>query len=200
MGIFRSAIIAFFITVGSMHGTSLAATIDGKWFLHSFGEMRAYFGDFLAVCDEKDFRRCRVVQYGFKSEADLDSSGDGTQDSFFGSSRLSIQQHFDANGGMIYDLDIFSVELPDTPRGPMILSIDGDIFQLSTDDWQAGSPEGYNVAQTFSVVDPLISTQLIAAMRAGNRLRVLHDNWTETHFQLRGITRALDAIKAREFD
>jgi hypothetical protein len=45
-----------------------ALKLEGKWFLHEFGELRAYHGDFLNVCSGEDFRQCRTVQYGFNGQ------------------------------------------------------------------------------------------------------------------------------------
>lgn len=195
MGILHRTLIAVVVAIGLVPSVAIAGSVDGRWFLHPFGEMRAYFGDFLAVCDGAQFKRCRVVQYGFGPAVDGDLAE--TQDGFFGNSRLAIQQRPGANDDWVYNLEIFSTKLPDVPKGPMVLSIDGVVFQLSENDWQAGSPEGYNVSQSFSIVDHALAARLIETMKAGNRLRVLHDGWTETQFQLRGISRALKAIELR---
>lgn len=195
MVVFKRMAWVVAILVGLSPCVSLAASIDGKWFLHPFGEMRAYFSDFLAVCDGEDFKSCRVVQYGFGP--DVEGNQVDAPDGFFGNSRLSIRLEISENNDPIYSIEVFSTKLPSTPKGPILLSIDGKVFQLSENDWQAGSPEGYNVAQSFSIVEPMLGAKLIAAMKSGNRLRVLHDGWTETQFQLRGITRAINAIKLR---
>jgi len=178
-----------------MPNMGVANSIDGKWFLHKFGEMRAYFGDFLAVCDGNEFKHCRVIQYGFGPNVDGDQAD--APDSFFGNSRLAVQQDFDADGEAHYTFEIFSTKMPYKPNGPMTISIDGKVFQLGNEDWNAGSPEGYNVVQTFSITDPSLTDQMVAVMKAGNRMRVLHDDWSQTWFQLRGFTRALEAIKNR---
>jgi len=199
MGVLQRFIFATGLTMCVLPNVGHAGSIEGKWFLHPFGEMRAYFSDFLAVCDQQEFRRCRIVQYGFGAEDELGNEPQSPQSSFFGTSRLTIQQNFAANGDLTYNFDIFSTKLLDIVKGPIVLSIDGEVFQLKQDEWQSGSPEGYNVAQTFSIIDPELSARLVDAMREGNRLRVLHDGWTETRFQLRGISRALDAIAERDF-
>lgn len=164
-----------------------AASVDGKWFLHKFGEMRAYFGDFLNVCAGEEFKQCRTVQYGFAP---------GNSDPFFGETRLSITRVLESDPAT-YTIEIFIRDLPDEPQGPFTLSIDGKIFQLSADDWQAGSPEGYNVAETISIIAPDLTQRLVTEMKARNRLRILYDSYQETHFQLRGITAALAAIETR---
>lgn len=166
---------------------TLASSIDGKWFLHKFGEMRAYHGDFLNVCTGEQFKQCRAVQYGFAP---------GNSDLFFGETRLSIARVLESDPAT-YTIEIFIRDLPDDPQGPFTLSIDGKVFQLSADDWQAGSPEGYNVAETISIIAPDLTDTLVTEMKAGNRLRVLYDGYQETHFQLRGITAALAAIETQ---
>lgn len=185
-----------FITIGMLVSTGIAAhaaNIEGKWFLHKFGELRAYHGDFLNVCDGAEFRTCRTVQYGFNTNEN---------DTFFGNTRLSIARTLgggSAGGGgpPQYTIEIFIRDLDDAPKGPFTLSINGEIFQLSGQEWKAGSPEGYNVAETISITNPVLIDKLIASMRKGDSLRVLYKGWKETRFQLRGITKALDAIEMR---
>ncbi|WP_162651162.1 hypothetical protein [Lentilitoribacter sp. Alg239-R112] len=168
-----------------------AGNIDGKWFLHEFGELRAYHGDFLNVCSGTGFRSCRTVQYGFKA---------GDNDRFFGSSRLSIARTLGGGSSGVsgppqYTIEFFVRNLPDDLKGPITLSIDGKIFQLEDKDWQMGSPEGYNVSETISLINPTQIDELIVAMRKGNSIRFLYEGWKETRFQLRGISNALDAIE-----
>lgn len=168
-----------------------ATNIDGKWFLHEFGELRAYHGDFLNVCFGAEFRNCRTVQYGFKAD---------NSDTFFGSTRLTIArslgtQTSGSSTTLQYTIEIFIRDLPDDPKGPFTLSINGEIFQLSDQDWKKGSPKYDNVSETISIIDPALVEKLIIDMRKGDSLRVLYDGWKETRFQLRGITKALDAIE-----
>lgn len=182
------------LTIGILASSGITAqsgNIDGKWFLHKFGELRAYHGDFLNVCDGTQFRNCRTVQYGFDA---------GQSDAFFGNSRLSIARILDGEsttGGdpAQYTIEIYIRDLPDDPQGPFTLSINGEIFQLSNQDWRAGSPEGYNVSQTFSIINPALTEKLIPSMRKGDSLRVLYDGWKQTRFQLKGLSNALDAIE-----
>lgn len=163
-----------------------AGALEGKWFLHRFGELRAYHGDFLNVCSGKNFTTCRTVQYGFGAQRN---------DHFFGETRLSIARvSDDANGSEKYTIEIYIAELPPVPKGPFTLSVDGDIFRLSDTQWKAGTTEGYNVEETISITDGALTATLINKMRSGNRLRVLYDDYNETRFQLRGFSDALDAI------
>lgn len=167
-----------------------ASKLEGQWFLHQFGEMRAYHGDFLNVCSGEDFRQCRTVQYGFNGEE---------TDGFFGNTRLSIaritapQNQNDA-AKPSYTIEIFVRGMTDEHPSPIVLSIDGEVFQLGAQDWNLGSPEGYNVSETFSITDPKLNQQLIDAMKTGDRLRIIYNGWKETQFQLRGITNALNAL------
>ncbi|MEP3196544.1 MAG: hypothetical protein ABJO57_01625 [Lentilitoribacter sp.] len=164
---------------------SLSSNIEGQWFLHKFGELRSYHGDFLNVCSGAEFKFCRTVQYGFDQRP---------EERFFGDTRLSIADQRSADGtSKSYTIEIFINSLPDKPTGPFIFSIDGEIFAPQAGQVVSGSPEGYNVSQTFSITDPALTAKMIAAMRKGNSLRVLHDGYRETRFQLRGISSALDA-------
>ena len=168
---------------------SLATSIEGQWFLHKFGELRSYHGDFLNVCSGAEFRFCRTVQYGFDQRP---------EERFFGDTRLSIADRRSADGASkSYTIEIYINSLPDKPTGPFIFSVDGEIFNPKAGQVVSGSPEGYNVSQTFSITDPELTAKMIDAMRKGNSLRVLHDGYRETRFQLRGLSRALDANDAQ---
>lgn len=185
----KSTLLAGMLIFGAFGAQ--AGNIDGKWFLHEFGELRAYHGDFLNVCSGSEFRTCRTVQYGFNKN---------DNDTFFGNTRLSIARTLGGGsagdgGPPQYTIEVFIRDLPDDPNGPFTLSIDGEIFQLTEQDWKRGSPEGYNVAETFSIINPTLIDNLIAAMRKGGSIRLLYDGWKETRFQLRGISSALDAIE-----
>ena len=166
-----------------------ASGIEGKWFLHKFGELRSYHGDFLNVCSGAEFRNCRSVQYGFDQRP---------EERFFGDTRLSITKRSRGAGGSEnYAIEIFINSLPDQPKGPFIFSVDGEIFSPTPGQVISGSPEGYNVSQTFSITDPELTEKMIKAMRKGDSLRILHDGYRETRFQLRGLSRALDANDAQ---
>lgn len=177
-----------------------ALKLEGKWFLHEFGELRAYHGDFLNVCSGEDFRQCRTVQYGFNGQE---------TDGFFGNTRLSIARVIVPKNGTDatkpygetdtqepnYTIEIFARDMTNQHPSPIVFSIDGDVFQLGTDDWNLGSPEGYNVSETFSITDPKRTQQLISGMKAGDKLRIIYNGWKQTQFQLRGITSALKALE-----
>tara|TARA_R110002126_G_scaffold126726_1_gene268916 strand:+ start:752 stop:1381 length:630 start_codon:yes stop_codon:yes gene_type:complete len=176
-----------------------ALKLEGRWFLHQFGELRTYHGDFLNVCSGENFRQCRTVQYGFNGEE---------TDAFFGNTRLSIARVMVPRNGTdstkpfgeadnqkpSYTIEIFVRGMTDQHPSPIVLSIDGEVFQLGAQDWNLGSPEGYNVSETFSITDPKLNQQLIDAMKAGDRLRIIYNGWKLTQFQLRGITNALNAL------
>lgn len=180
------------VTIAGIAMTSFSAqasNIEGKWFLHEFGELRSYHGDFLNVCSGAEFRTCRSVQYGFEK---------GDKDTFFGSTRLSIMK---VTGGEPssdhYAIEIYMQDLPTTPEGPFVLSIGGDIFQLTPSHWASRSTEGYNVAETFTITDPELTAKLIKKMRKADNMRVLYDGYKEKRFQLRGLSSALDANEAQ---
>lgn len=178
--------IALALTLTSIAAShSLSSNIEGQWFLHKFGELRSYHGDFLNVCSGAEFRFCRSVQYGFDQRP---------EERFFGDTRLSISDNRSGDGtSKSYSIEIYINSLPDKPTGPFIFSVDGEIFTPRKSQVVSGSPEGYNVSQTFSITDPALTEKMIKAMRKGNSLRVLHDGYNETRFQLRGLSSALDA-------
>ncbi|RDC73332.1 hypothetical protein DLJ49_07105 [Rhodovulum sp. 12E13] len=167
---------------------SPAPASDGAWFLHPFGEMRAYFGDWLAVCTEEGRGPCRAVQILLE--------GDETR---VGPARLAVYPR--ESGGHV--LTLYMRGMPEEGRDPVILAIDGHVLPLSAEDWAPGEPGAPNVMETLTIADPDVMGDLVARMRAGLRLTASHGGGggprggDQTVFSLRGLTAALDAIEAR---
>jgi hypothetical protein len=166
-----------------------ATAADGVWFLHRFGEMRAYFGDWLVVCADQGRGPCRAVQIALE--------GDETR---VGPARLAI--HPEAAGGPA--LTLFMRGMPETGRDPVVFVIDGHVLPLRQGEWIAGEPGLPNVLETVTVADPAVTEELLRRMRAGLRLTVSYGGGggprggDQKGFSLRGLTAALDAIEARE--
>ena len=56
----RTIIIAILMTFATQ---ARASTIENLWFVHPFGALRSYHGDWLAVCDKEETGNCRLVNY-----------------------------------------------------------------------------------------------------------------------------------------
>ena len=171
----RAACLAGVLALGL---AAQAPAEDGAWFLHPFGEMRAYFGDWLAVCAEAGRGPCRAVQIVLEGE-----------ETRVGPARLAV--HPQASGGHV--LTLYMRGMPEAGRDPVIFAIDGHVLP--------GAP---NVMETLTISDPDVTGDLVDRMRAGLRLTVSYGGGggprggDQTVFSLRGLTAALDAIGARE--
>lgn len=182
----RAACLAGALALGL---ASQAPAEDGAWFLHPFGEMRAYFGDWLAVCAEAGRGPCRAVQIVLEGE-----------ETRVGPARLAV--HPRASGGHV--LTLYMRGMPEAGRDPVIFAIDGHVLPLAPEDWAPGEPGAPNVMETLTISDPDVTGDLVDRMRAGLRLTVSHGGGggprggDQAVFSLRGLTAALDAIGARE--
>lgn len=162
---------------------------EGKWFVHEFGELRSYHGDWLAVCDDEGAGPCRLVQYKLK--------GDG--DTFFGESRLSVAQtSIDGEPNLIFDF--FDRGAPDEPQGLVTLEIFPNSWVLTPgrDVTEAFTPGGGTVAESFQVRRPDLIDEIVAEMRSGSLLRLSYQGASERKklvFSLRGFAAALAAIE-----
>lgn len=149
--------------------------------MHPYGELRAYHGDWLAVCNDRGEGPCRAVQIV------LDPG-----ETRVGPARLSLEQN--ASGGL--DVVFFHVLLMAGIADPLILDLDGEEWTLTPDEWSPGEPGLPNVIAAFHLSDPALAGELVQRMKAGRRL-VLRHPAGEAVFSLRGVTTALAAIEAQ---
>ena len=160
--------IALCLTLGA------TAAQAGPWFLHPFGELRAYHGDWLAVCADRGAGTCRAVQYQRL-----------TDDGFFGGGRMTLTLLDDGWALALYDDAMID--------GATDLSITLDGAETLDLTATPGEPAFGNVAQTLWL--PL-GDDLVTAMRRANRVEVGFPGGSET-YSLRGITAATNAIIAQ---
>lgn len=163
--------------------STLAATLcliapsaqAGPWFLHPFGELRAYHGDWLAVCRENGAGPCRAVQYRRMRD-----------EGFFGDSQLALSLLDEG-----WALGVFDDRMTEDGSTNLSIIIDGS----ETLDMEArpGSPEFGNVSQSLWVP---INDDLVDALQRSNRVEVIFPGGSET-FSLRGVTAATTAIVAQ---
>jgi len=169
------------IVAGVLVALSAAPALAKDWFLHPYGELRAYHGDWLAVCEEGGEGACRAVQI-------LLEPGETR----VGPARLALERkdagHFDV---VFHHQALFA-----GVRGPLVLDIDGEALTLSPGQWAPGEPGRPNVIAAFHIADVELAKDLVARMKAGARLTLRHDAG-EAQFSLRGVTAALAAIEAQ---
>ncbi len=186
MSLAASALLAFW---------SSGASADG-WFLHRFGELRAYHGDWLAVCDAAGAGPCRAVQIRLE--------GDETR---VGPARIAV--HRLPGGGHATEIFMRGMAEPGL-RDPVIFAIDGVILPVPPDGWAPGEVGVPNVLESFAILGQERNAALVAAMRAGRWLSVSWGDgggaWgdlasatagDQTRLSLRGLTAALAAIETQ---
>ncbi len=154
-----------------------ASQADTGWFMHPFGELRSYHGDFLNVCADEGQGACRTVNHVLVAG-----------DSFYGKQRMALHRLGDGWGIELWDID-----LPMDVEPPFGLSVDGRTLDIDPAVWSDTTPDGIRVAQTLSIVDPAAAAPVIDAMRRGFFLTVSHEAG-QAVFSLRGLIAAQTAI------
>jgi len=154
------------------------AQADTGWFTHPFGELRSYNGDFLNVCSDGGAGACRTVNHVLEAG-----------DSFYGTSRLALHR---VDGG--WAIELWDQDLPFDITQPFDLSVDGRAIAIDAADWSEISPDGVRVAQTQSILDPVVAAPLVDAIRRGFFLTVDHEAG-QSVFSLRGLIAAQSAIE-----
>lgn len=166
--------------------TTCLASADG-WFRHRFGEMRAYHGDWLAVCANKTAGPCRAVQ----SAADPGSGAAFDR-------RLTLHRVPDSPD---WAVEVMDRGMPAKSLETVVFTFDGDRVEIDPTDWRAGGLDAINVADTFVMTKPELTSDLIKRMRKGNRLVVSYapagEGNGQAAFSLRGVTAATRAIDER---
>lgn len=160
---------------------AVAPALAQDWFLHRYGELRAYHGDWLAVCDKAGDGPCRVVQIMLEPG-----------ETRVGPARLALEQ---GDGGR-FDIVFHHQALFGGVRDPLELVIDGEPLTLAPEQWAAGEPGLPNVIAAFHIADAALAGTLVARTKAGRRLTLRH-HAGEAQFSLRGVTAALAAIETR---
>lgn len=156
------------------------------WFLHTYGELRAYHAHWLAVCNDGGEGACRAVQY----EADPGSSAIFDE-------RIAVHR---IDGTPDWRIEVMDRGMPETLTGLRFV-IDGETFEVEPAGYRMGGIEYVNVAETVLITDPDLNYQLLGKMRAGNRLTVHYapggSGDGKAVFSLTGFTSATNAIDAR---
>ncbi|WP_114389836.1 hypothetical protein [Notoacmeibacter marinus] len=160
--------------------------VAGEWFVHPFGELRAYHGDWLAVCDDKGEGRCRAVHSERKS----------ADDRFFGKSRVALLRIDDNRWAIeFHDEGLSASELHS-----LAFTVDGKTTPIPQGALKIGTPDVDNVADTVTIMDATLAGELVAKMRAGNRLIIDYQPSAtdgKALVSLRGATAVTDAIEAQ---
>ncbi len=176
---FLSGLFAFAVFL-----VSAPQAIAGPWFMHEFGELRAYHKDWLAVCANGGKGACRVVQIKLENK----------NEPFFGDARLAVNEG-DPEGAPW--IELFARNIP-APLGALIVRIDGK--QVAALEPLKGYQPARNTMETYWIDDAAIVNDLLPQMLAGNTIVFdyqANENGLrkQVSFSLRGITAALRAIE-----
>ena len=158
----------------------------GDWFQHKFGELRAYHGDWLAVCDTLGAGPCRVVQ------TDKDSGSDAYFDQ-----RLAVHR---IDNSPDWAIEVMDRGLEAHAITQMTFTFDGDEVVIEPSAWGVGDFEMSNAVDTITITDKTIAADLVARMQAGNHVVIRYvpnGGDGKATFTLRGATAATNAIEAR---
>jgi invasion protein IalB len=161
------------------------AVLAQEWFLHSFGELRAYHGDWLAVCEDEGAGACRMVQTG----------KDTGSDAYF-DNRIALHR---IDGTPDWAVVLMDRGMPAESLSSVWVVIDG--VRVDIPLWTVGELDQANVAETITLTDATLTARIVEAMKAGNRM-VFHYAPVGTgdgmsRYSLRGVTAAAQSIEAR---
>lgn len=158
-----------------------------EWFRHRFGELRAYFSDWLAVCANEGEGPCRAVQ----------SAADPGSDAAF-DRRLTLHRIPDSSD---WAIEVMDRGLPGTVLQTLVFTFDSEPVDIDPVHWRAGGLDAINAAETIIMTEPEVTADLVERMRKGNRLVVSYTPVGEGNgqaaFSLRGVTAATRAIGER---
>ncbi|MEC3859705.1 hypothetical protein VK792_00290 [Mesobacterium sp. TK19101] len=165
---------------------SAAPAFAGDWFQHKFGELRSYHGDWLAVCNDAGAGPCRAVQ----------TAVDPGSAAYF-DQRLAVHR---IDGTPDWAVELMDRGMPDAIES-LRFTFDGVATDVPSGAWKSGELVYANVAETVTITDPTIAADLVAKMKAGNRLMISYapqgSGDGSAAVSLRGITAAANAIEAR---
>lgn len=165
--------------------TTGANAADGQWFESKFGEQRAYFQDWLAVCDDSGAGQCRLVQ---------EAASDAPDSSFYRVAILLLE------ADRRWVMEISSRYMPADQLSNVSFIIDGNVIGSPEGSWKVGSNEAANLAETITVTDPEMMETLLTGMRDGASMQINYlppaNGSGVVTVSLRGVTAGTEAILA----
>jgi len=157
------------------------------WFLHEYGELRAFHGDWTAVCNDAGAGDCRVVQ----------TQKDPGSDAFF-DSRLSLLRRHSGSG---WTVELMDRGLINSDVRAVTLSVDGTTVPVDADDWTPSRTSDDNAIDSLYITGADVTDRLVALMRPGAWVTLGYDPASDgdgmAAFSLRGVTAAMGAVDAQ---
>jgi hypothetical protein len=170
---------------------SLLSAKDGVPFIHSFGELRVYYKDWLVVCKDRGEGECRMVNY-------LNSNNQPT--GFFAQSRLSLTP---SQGTNKIELDFYQQNAPSSIES-ITIELDAKRFDFNATDYT--TPNEHNMLETYIINNPTKLFPIIEGSRDARWLTFTYRYATHQEksvkFSLLGFSKALEFIykqKAHNF-
>lgn len=177
-------IITLLLSINLLHAK------EGVPFIHSYGELRVYFQDWLVVCQDKGEGECRMVNY-------LNQNNQPT--GFFPNSRLSIVPMQGSNKLL---LDFYQHNAPSTITG-ISIELGQKRFDFVSSDYK--TPKQTRMMETYTIQHQDKLASIIEKSKGARWLTFTYElkNHTQSvKFSLRGFTKALEFIyqqKAHNF-
>lgn len=191
----RTIFITLLITLAS-HAE--AAGIEKQWFVHPFGELRSYHGDWLAVCSKEETGNCRLVNYILMPG-----------DSFYGHGGVFTFGFYKENGKTKNYLDVNAPGVEHPYGSSVVLTFDhvdvpimadnilsGGIFSPSKNSSSIGR---YEVYETFSILNVELIVAIKNNMEKARWLNLSYRNG-QVQFSLRGFSSAYKAVKELRYN
>ena len=186
----RTILIALLMTLAAQ---ARASSIENLWFVHPFGELRSYHGDWLAVCDKEETGNCRLVNYLLRP-GDTFYGFDGVLTLGFFMENKKIKNYMDLNApGIVHpynsgvNLTFDNIDFHITAEE--ILS--GGIYTSAKENSEVHL---YDVYETFSILNEDLMLAIINNMK---KARWLNFNYRsgKVKFSLRGFSSAYSAVE-----
>jgi len=154
-------------------------------FIHSFGEKRVYFQDWLVVCAKKGEGECRMVNYVNRNPKE--------KTGFFPNSRLSI---IPAQSNQEAKLDFYDQGAPSEING-ISIRVDKTAFSFNSSDYQ--TPNENRIMETYFITNQTKLNKIIEKSKPARWLNFYYTGISgeekKVRFSLRGFTKVYNFIQ-----
>lgn len=158
---------------------------DGVPFMHSFGEKRVYFQDWLIVCAKKGEGQCRMVNYVNRNPKE--------KTGFFPNSRLSLTP---AQSNQEAKLDFYDQGAP-SEVNDIRIKVDKTAFSFEASDYQ--TPKENRIMETYVITNQIKLNEIVMDSKPARWLIFYYTGVSgqksKVKFSLRGFTKAYDFIQ-----
>lgn len=162
---------------------------DGEWFEHRFGEQRAYFGDWLAVCNDSGAGQCRLVQI---------PPADAPDEKYYRVALVLLEDQGD------YVIELSARNMPAAEVINLNFEVDGNTITAKDGSWKMGDNTTPNIADTVTLVDQETVRIVMEGMADGLSMTVQYlptgNGLGSFTTSLKGVvagTKAIEAIYAK---